>query len=820
MRRSSVMWCTGWLIALAAGSAAADPPDLPVTGSRIERPTWLSAAPLTVLDRDDLDTLGSMTLDDIVRQLPVQSSATAVQLDVRETGATRADLRGLGPGRSLTLVNGRSVVGSATSANPAVDLGAIPLAAVERIEIQRAGGSAIYGSDAIGGVVNVITRRDLDGSLATLYAGSADHGDAFTYDASVVTGQHTADGKASLLIAAGFQHHGSVLARDRAFAADPTRFEPARDRDLEPQASAGSLYGAGSYAVWPGATAFFEASYLRRTVARRFEPTRLSQILLSKDSVYNPFGADLIVYPASPIALGPRHSAQQLDAFQLTTGLSGALSGTAPALDSWRWEASYSYGRSTGTRSDTGALNRSRAASAFGPSFRDANTTAVCGTRVEPIADCSPIDPATLGDAGDPGALDYLRPTTTSSATSRLHSVLVTAHGRLIELPDHGELSAAVGGDLRASSSSFAITPDDAGAVSGSQRALEGFGELSLVPISGHRIVDRLELDVAVRGSHYSSFGRVMSWTASGLVRTIEGIAVRGSYATAFRAPTIDELFEPRRVQATGFSGAFGSREDTITSGNPQLAPETATITTAGVVFEPPRIPPLSVTVDYWSIDLAHAIRVPSAAGLIAGCYTLHDPALCARFHIDPPGDDAVDSYDRTVGNGGATSMSGLDVAAAYGRGFGALGVLHVRLDAQAILSHETTELVGLPAADFGGSFELNASLATRWSHPSGLAVGVNLHYLGRHLACGQGDCVAGSLSGVGGWNEVDLHGSYAFDSPAGTTTLSLGINNALDAAPPIPSLVGGGRLPSELGGGSSYDLVGRFIYLRLAQRF
>src|SRR4029079_7141432 len=110
-----------------------------------------------------------------------QSNAINAQSNNGGDGTTRISIRGLGANRTLTLLNGRRVVSGGSGANTSVDLNSIPLAMVERVEVLKDGASAVYGSDAIGGVVNIITRNDFNGTEATIYTGRSDKGGGFTY---------------------------------------------------------------------------------------------------------------------------------------------------------------------------------------------------------------------------------------------------------------------------------------------------------------------------------------------------------------------------------------------------------------------------------------------------------------------------------------------------------------------------------------------------------------------------------------------------------------------------------------------------------------
>src|SRR6185436_1454076 len=149
-----------------------------VTGSTIGRKTLTTPAPLTILDRELLTSIGQTTLGDALQQeLPVQQNAPNAQVNLGGDGTTRVNLRGLGMSRTLTLINGRRMVSGGWGANTSVDLNAIPLAIVERVEVLKDGASAVYGSDAVGGVVNIITRSDYEGSEATIFSSASQRAD-------------------------------------------------------------------------------------------------------------------------------------------------------------------------------------------------------------------------------------------------------------------------------------------------------------------------------------------------------------------------------------------------------------------------------------------------------------------------------------------------------------------------------------------------------------------------------------------------------------------------------------------------------------------
>ena len=163
--------------------------EIVVTGSRVRRKDLTTPAPVTVLTREQLQASGKVTIGDFLQMMPEQGNAPNFQLNnggatYSADGATRISLRNLGVTRTLVLVNGRRFVPGGVGASSSVDLNTIPTAAVERIEVLKDGGSAIYGSDAVAGVVNVITRKTFNGTEASATYGLSGKGDAGTFDAA------------------------------------------------------------------------------------------------------------------------------------------------------------------------------------------------------------------------------------------------------------------------------------------------------------------------------------------------------------------------------------------------------------------------------------------------------------------------------------------------------------------------------------------------------------------------------------------------------------------------------------------------------------
>jgi len=215
--------------AAPAGSTAVAKPgkqqfgeEIVVTGSRIRRKDLTTPAPVAVLSKEQIQSSGKVSLGDFLQSLPEQGNALNTNVNNGGSGASRVNLRGLDGAsssqRTLVLLNGRRMVATGTGAvtGNGVDINTIPIAVVERIEVLKDGASSVYGSDAIAGVVNIITKRSYDGLEANAYEGISTHGDGNTVDLNVTAG--TASDKGSFLFSGGFFDQQQVMAGDRTWS--------------------------------------------------------------------------------------------------------------------------------------------------------------------------------------------------------------------------------------------------------------------------------------------------------------------------------------------------------------------------------------------------------------------------------------------------------------------------------------------------------------------------------------------------------------------------------------------------------------------------
>ena len=253
----------------APASGALEREDAPivVTGTNIRG--GQPASPVIVLRREEIDASGVTSVEALMARLPqnLQGGVNRENFRVAGAGADSTEhgaglnLRGLGQRATLVLVNGRRLAPSNTGAF--VDVSLLPLSAIERVEILTDGASAIYGSDAVGGVVNFILRDDIEGVEAQLLAGSATAGDGDVRQAGAGAGTSWAGGRA--LISYEYRSEDELLAGDRRFASAlaPGTF-------LLPRERRHSLFGSLRHAVSPGATVELTGLFATRETERSY----------------------------------------------------------------------------------------------------------------------------------------------------------------------------------------------------------------------------------------------------------------------------------------------------------------------------------------------------------------------------------------------------------------------------------------------------------------------------------------------------------------------------------------------------------------------
>lgn len=918
-----------------------------VTGSAIERKELTTPSPVSVVDREKLESAGIANVGDILQKLPSQGNAINAQNNNGGDGSTRIDLRSLGSQRTLVLLNGRRMVPGGLGADSSPDIGTLPLAIIERVEVLKDGASAIYGSDAISGVVNIITRQDFDGTEATIYAGTSQHGDGQNYDLSLVTGHSSKKG--NVMFAVGYTDQEPVFAGDRDFAkqtysydfthgtADADRltlsgsssppngritakdpngmpfnipgcsnsatggfctadgmggfrnFIPATatsfgdNYNFQPEnylftpSTKVNLFSSGHYEIAKGVNVFYEASYNNRRSEQKLaaEPltTELFGIPISADSMYNPFGTEIDTYHRRLTEFGDRTFTQDINSYRAVVGIEGHIPEDVDFFHNWKWEVSFNAGRTSGTQSTSGDLILSHLANALGPSMSVGGVPTCVSTPGDPttaIPGCAPLSLLTPNQVSS-DAIKYLTFTGVSSGFNDQRTTIAQISGQLVKLPNGGDISLAIGGDYRHEQGGFTPDPltstgDTTGnaqePTEGSYHAFEGFGELSIVPVSGLEFAQWLEIDLAGRVYDYNNFGSGATYKASGLWRTAGGLSLRGTYGTAFRAPNIAELYAgkadsfplvedpcdtnppsgPKVLNATEAAeckregvtnGNFGTNQQrSQIGGNTLLKAETAKIATAGIVWEP--LSGLGITLDYWHIEIDDQIASLPIQTILSQCYEQGNINFCDPSKngvgIQRASDGSISYiYDPTA-NSGTLETSGLDFAVGYTWKAEGIGRFRHALEGTYLFKYnfdtnaknpDGTENIihGKGTYDLGVNPDLKVNFLTSWQHPSGFGAGFNIRFVDSFHECNANDCADPDPDNdkreVDKYFTADIYLDYVLKSSQGTTSVSLGVNNVLDRTPSL--IYNGLALNSDE---SIYDFMGRYFYVRLSQLF
>jgi iron complex outermembrane recepter protein len=575
-----------------------------VVGSHLRKVDLETQHPVLVIEREELLRTGLTDIADILQTITSNGQTLNRNINNGGSGESRVNLRSLGDNRTLVLVDGHRLV---SALDGGVDLTAIPLALVERVEVLRDGASAIYGSDAIAGVVNIVTRRQYKGGEAGVYFGENSHGDGLRRAYDLTWG--TAGEGWSVAAGAAYTKDDPIFARDRDISALPyyglpldvtgslttgssrllrasgggfLRLIPGRDGtspdDFAPvDFSAGrynyavqnylqtpqerrALFGQARFEFSPSLA--LSANLLhneRRSAQQLAEPVvsfnpfldgPIGEIAISADNVYNPFGEDIVQGNRRFIEAGPRRFAQEVDTTRLHTALDGSF---ALGARDFTWGASYTATRAEQKEWVTPYADNSRLALALGPSFRDAGGVARCGTPDAVIAGCVPLD--LFGPLGSmtPEMIDYVSISAHNRKRSDSRDLLLHAEGEIIDLPA-GPLSLAAGYEHRSESGynrpDAVIASGNANgtgvtydATSGSYSVDEAFVEVNLPLLVDQPLARQLDVSLASRYSDYSEFGGTTNSQAGLRWKPVNDVLVRANIAEGFRAPALLDLY-------------------------------------------------------------------------------------------------------------------------------------------------------------------------------------------------------------------------------------------------------------------------------------
>jgi len=414
-----------------------------VTGSRIRSVDVETSQPIFTVSSEDIKRSGLVSVGDILQNLSISGTQTfskaAVLTSNPEQGGQYVNLYNLGEQRTLVLVNGKRWTSSLAGFT---DLSTIPSALIERIEVLKDGASAIYGSDAIAGVVNIIMRSNFEGAEASGLIGQNSRGDGQKEAYSFTVG--TTGERSSIIFGASYTKEDPVWSKDRELTrttygpAHPTdalsatgpwgrftyggrtyvlnhtgtwdgsgvgadsrnlanyhnavtvddRFNSTQQMMLAQGTETKSIFTSGSYDINDYVTFKSTAMYSERESERQVAGYPLGAasqptfpVAISGQSYYNPVGADITSWFRRTIEI-PRISDNNVKSYHFDASLEGAFD---VASHGWNWDVGVNYNKFDVTQIGTGNINLLALQKALGPSFLNSQGVVQCGTAANPI---------------------------------------------------------------------------------------------------------------------------------------------------------------------------------------------------------------------------------------------------------------------------------------------------------------------------------------------------------------------------------------------------------------------------------------------------
>jgi iron complex outermembrane receptor protein len=786
-----------------------------ITGSNIRRISSETASPVQTVTREDIDKSGRASVAELLQTLSVDNQGSVPKNFGAgfASGASGISLRGLGTASTLVLLNGRRIApyGLADDGQKVfADLNLIPLDAVERVEILKDGGSAIYGSDAIAGVVNVILRKDYEGLATNVSYGTTQYWNGHERRASLTGGFGNLQNQ-GFNVLANFEigHQGEIYNRD---ITDRNYIGRADLRDLGFSAqqalggtgaitgnnasgaaingnvrnpttldyyNRGNLAGVGFTRPFPAAAcanftnhaqgdpgggclidAFQQYTQIQPTQDYYNFFVRGTLNILPQVQGYSEFNwynnrthayntpssvSSSEGYPGgpvsnSPVALGaahpdnpyfgtaarlrylaadngPRISNIKSDFYRVLVGIKGTVA-------DWDYDSAFLYSENKVANTRTGYLQRDVMNALLNPTgfAIQPGSTVTSPLNNAAVATANSAAYAALPagslwriaeNAGLNSAALYaaLSPTISNDAKAQITQVDVKGSRELMALPG-GPLGLAVGAELRRES--IVLEPTSGtergnivglgfSAYDGARTVAAGYVEL-LAPV-----LKQLEVSAAVRYDHYSDVGSSTTPKVGIKYTPIRELALRGTYAKGFRAPSSAEngkgglaafstAADPLRC-ALGVAAACNPANiAVITSPNPNLKPEKSDNYTLGLVFEPTS--KTSIAIDYFDITRKNEINQELTDAAIAAGHVARDPSTATAIPGDP---GAITAVLGQYVNSSRTKVRGVDLDAKQGFDLSSFGKLTLTAQWTHLFTLKRTETDG-SSRDFAGT--------------------------------------------------------------------------------------------------------------------
>jgi iron complex outermembrane receptor protein len=783
-----------------------------VTGSHIKRTDIEGPSSVLVIDREKIDQTGSTTVSDLLRRLPMNYGES---FDEKygygfAPGSSGMSLRGLGQENTLVLLNGQRLANYAFAqdvANTFVNLNSIPLSAVERVEILKDGASAIYGSDAIAGVINIILRKDYEGTeIAATYGGTS-YGDGNEGILSLIKGWNTA--KSNLTVVLDYFNRSAISRADREFSknADHTSqggidfTSPANYPSNVFNAATGDLLtftgfynynqvmtlvpsterlGAivnYTFELSPELTLFSEFGYNQSTTDFDQASTAVfpEDILVPGTHPDNPAAPDPAVVYWRMTEWGNRETETTTDNGRIVVGLKGIMA-------DWDWEAAANYNRSKTVFDGQNYVQLS--------ALQDG------------------VDNFTINPFGttpnSQAAIDSTKVSIQRTGISELYGVDAKTTGEIAQL-NAGPVYLALGAGWR--NESLEDTPDSLSeqgdivgqggtSTKGERDVGSAFAEFN-VPV-----IEQIEMQLAVRYENYSDFGDATSPKVGLSYKPTSSWLLRGSWGQGFRAPSLPELhLGPTTAFDVVIDPVSGNPAFTAVTlqGNPDLDATDSTSWNLGALWEP--IDHFTIEINYWNYDIKDNIEAVEPQYLVD-----NEASLPSGVIIRDPVTNEIIQVNTTFLNISATQTDGLDIDIRYRWNTTAAGTFTIGVLANYLMSYDQQAFQGAPTEDLVGTYRYpkwRAVLPLGW-YKDDYGASITANYIDKY-----DDGLDPSLT-VDSLLTWDVQFVYL---GIRNSTLTIGVKNLTNEDPPYANEPEGYDFATD-------DPRGRFLYGKFAYKF
>ncbi|TMO79042.1 TonB-dependent receptor [Pseudoalteromonas sp. S3776] len=824
-----------------------------VTGSRIKRADMETASPVTLIGADDIAATGAVSVDSVLQKMTATGGAmTNPGINNGSGGNASIDLRGLGSQRTLVLVNGRRMINSGTGAASTVDLNTIPVSMIKHIEVLKDGASAVYGTDAVAGVVNIILKDDFEGLDLNVKSAITTEGDADETSFDITMGGSF--GRGNVVIGLQYTDRGDASQADRSFSDCPltedgdgsapycsgSSYTPnghvwSGDESLQGQADNGwhdfgsddaynyssdsylytpmrrlNLTGIGSFDLTDDTRLYSEFTYSKRWSEQQMAPQpvwfdfdyteEMGDSLTSHNINYG----DEVSYGRRMTDTGTRDFSQVVDTVRTVVGAAGYLD------SGYDWDVSVIFGRNDSVDRLSNLHNMG--------SIQDA-------------IEAGDFNPLMQSSWSAENLSDYVY-TEQNSGGSQLLMFTASLAGEVMELPA-GYVGFAAGVERREEKAWY--IPDSITSqglandprvepTSGRFDVNEAYLELAIPLVSDAFLAQNVELSTAIRAFDYSTFGSDETWKLGLTWRVNDEVMLRGVRSTAFRAPTVAELYSGNSpsFEQVSFPGAQDQAEVTV-GGNDQLTPEEADTLTAGIVYEPEWFEGFSMTLDYYDIEIENAIATVNNQYIVDSCLASdgslanQGTALCSSAALSFNQSTGRIAFNNQLQNVGYEQTKGYDLNLNYT--FDAAGLAwNTSLDVTYLdeylvdVVESSIDYAGLITSGIGGYADVKANFELTVKGDAW-----NANYKARYIAgmdsysC-QSDvssCYAPTTPSV---VYHDISGAYIFNE---TVSVSAGVNNLFDKQPPYYT----GNNDSNTDP-YTYDVLGRRVFAGVNVKF